>query len=106
MVCGSCSKIMAKSAQFFGCKPCKVTMCGDCFHVGGTAATTATGAGAGSMLDCREKHGLKQYNTPNASFSCDKCRKGMQKGDAFRGCKPCKMTVCLPCFQNGAAASK
>lgn len=37
-------------------------------------------------------------------MSCENCRKGLSKGEDMMGCKTCRTTLCLRCYDNPAHA--
>ena len=119
MTCGQCNSGMAKGAPFFGCKACKATLCGKCFRAPPasgpfasqvSAATSPSFFGASfeesapaaaAVANCPGAHGLKNYNAPNDSIACDRCSRGLKKGEPFHGCKACKFRICPTCFKAG-----
>jgi hypothetical protein len=108
---GGCGQSLAQGAPFFGCKPCKATLCEACFRSppsngssgggssffgssiymdtgpGGGGNSNEPAAEAAAVATCSGGHGLKHYNAPNDALSCDRCKKVLQKGNPFHGCK-------------------
>ena len=98
MKCGVCGTGLAKGAPFFGCKPCRSTLCGGC-HAQGGAGSGSPPPPPGEPADCPAKHGLKSYQTPSDKMKCGTCGASLAKGGAFWGCKPCKTTMCDGCYK-------
>jgi len=86
--CGSCSNLIAKSENMYGCKTCRTTLCQRCYDNPAHA----------SRPTCPGKHGLRPYSAPNDAMACDTCKKGLKKGDGMHGCKQCQVTICASCF--------
>ena len=90
MTCDTCKKGLKKGDEMHGCKNCLVTMCRECFKNPKKASS--------ETANCTGKHGLRTYNAPNDSMSCDTCKKCLKKGDGMHGCKQCQVTMCRDCY--------
>jgi len=100
MKCSSCSRKLLKGDTFYGCKPCKATICKACFSepVSDTASVPATISAAAMVAKCTHG-GLKTYQSPSDKLACGSCALRLPKGTDFFGCKLCKSTLCATCFE-------
>lgn len=49
------------------------------------------------MLQCPKKHPASLHVTKHASFRCDLCGKGVEKGSIMHGCRQCDWDACEIC---------
>jgi hypothetical protein len=107
MVCSLCTLTQPLGAEFFGCKACKTTVCRNCYGKNDSSAAAppppvlgaSSSSSSGSGRNCVGGHGLKTYQVPSGTMSCNECNKQMNKGDSFHGCKSCKTRLCSDCFE-------